>query len=388
MPKLLLVNGPNLNRLGLRDPELYGSTTLPELEHKCFEWARSAGYELEAVQSNHEGVLIDAIQDAQADGIVVNPGALTHYSYALHDAIVDASGPAIEVHISNVKEREPWRANSVVSPACAYTIYGRGIDGYAHAIYRLAATLDLPPVTIPYGGHVDQVADLRVPTENAPVMVFLHGGFWRRHWTRDLMDRLAVDATRAGWATWNVEYRKVGDDGGWPNTGVDVAQAIDHLATLATEYSLDLSRVVLVGHSAGGQLALWAGARNERSQQALGSDPLVQATDVIALAPVSDLMAARSLSNGAVDDFLVTAPTHTEVFREASPIDGLPLGINQIILHGTADEAVPVEQSQSYARAARKSGDTVMYHEFDGVDHMALIDPSLEPWKTALAALA
>jgi len=388
MAKILLINGPNLNRLGYRDTETYGTTTLSDVEKQCRDWAESVDYELDAMQSNHEGDLIDAIQQRGPDGIVVNPGALTHYSYALHDALLDATVPSVEIHISNIKEREPWRANSVVGPACEYTIYGRGVEGYRDAIFHLASHLTMPATTIAYGQEPDQIADLRVPGPGSPVMVFIHGGFWRPQWTRDLMDRLAIDATRSGWATWNIEYRRLGTGGGWPNTGFDVAQAIDHLAELSIEHDLDLSRVVLVGHSAGGQLALWAGARAGRPTSSPGADPLVLATDVIGLAPITDLVKARSLSDGIVDDFLATAQTHTNVYRAASPIDFLPVGINQIIAHGTSDMSVPVEHSQAYSRAAREAGDPVVYHEFDEVDHMSLIDPASEAWQTALSALS
>lgn len=387
MPKILLINGPNLNRLGFRDPATYGTTTMAELEQRCREWADSMGFELDSMQSNHEGDLIDAIQQHGADGIVINPGALTHYSYALHDALADSSLPAVEVHISNIKEREAWRAHSVVSPACLTTIYGRGISGYADAIFRLATHIKLPATTYSYGPEPDQVGDLRVPAAQSQVMVFIHGGFWRHQWASDLMDRLAVDATNAGWATWNIEYRRIGTGGGWPATASDVAQAIDHLAVLAVEHQLDLSRVVLVGHSAGGQLALWAGSRPNRPSQSLGADPLVRATDVIGLAPICDLRAASTLSDGAVNELLATSPTHTDVYRSASPIDFVPVGVNQIIVHGTADTDVPVEQSQAYCRAARQAGDEIVYHEFDDVDHMSLIDPTSQAWRTAFAAL-
>lgn len=388
MPKLLLINGPNLNRLGTRQPEVYGSTTLPELEAYCRTAAESDGYDLDTFQSNHEGHIIDAIQNTDADGIVINPGALTHYSYAIHDAILGTDTPAIEVHISNVYEREAWRANSVIGPACSYTIYGRGLDGYAHAIYRLISELDSPSTTLSYGRDPAQVGDLRVPADNSPVMVFVHGGFWRRHWTRDLMDRLAVDATRHGWASWNVEYRRLGAGGGWPTSGVDIAQAVDYLADLSGVYSLDLSRVVLVGHSAGGQLALWAGARQSRPSQSLGADPLVKATDVVGLAPVSDLLNGRDLGDGAVGDYLSSSHTHSDVYRSASPIDALPIGVNQVIVHGTADVRVPVEHSQAYSLAARQAGDPIVYHEFDGIDHMQLIDPASDAWQTALSSLS
>lgn len=138
MPRIDVINGPNLNLLGSRQPEVYGTTTLAELEAHCLEWGRSAGVEVTHFQSNHEGALIDRIHEGGADGIVLNAGAFTHYSYALHDAIVAVSAPTVEVHISNIHAREPWRRVSVIRPACLTQISGEGIDGYRRAIEILA----------------------------------------------------------------------------------------------------------------------------------------------------------------------------------------------------------------------------------------------------------
>ncbi|NIR35894.1 MAG: alpha/beta hydrolase, partial [Actinobacteria bacterium] len=128
-----------------------------------------------------------------------------------------------------------------------------------------------------YGPLPDQVADLRLPDGPGPhpVAVVLHGGFWRDVWTRDLMDGIAVDLTRRGWATWNIEYRRVGSGGGFPETLEDVAAAIDHLDGLAGDRSLDVATVVTVGHSAGGHLALWAAARPKLDVGTSGAGPRV-----------------------------------------------------------------------------------------------------------------
>ena len=136
MKKILLVHGPNLNNLGKRDPEHYGTMSLDALAQQVTEWAREKGVEIIHVQSNHEGVLIDEIQkNAEAvDGIIINAGALTHYSYALHDALVDTHLPAVEVHLSDVHSREAWRAVSVLEPACIQQISGKGPDGYHEAL--------------------------------------------------------------------------------------------------------------------------------------------------------------------------------------------------------------------------------------------------------------
>jgi 3-dehydroquinate dehydratase II len=140
MDKILLLNGPNLNRLGKREPHIYGNTTLGELETKMKQAALSAGYELIAEQSNHEGVLIDYIHQAEDEGyagIIFNPGAFTHYSYAIRDAIAGIDLPVFEVHISNVHKREPFRHHSVLAPVSEGQIVGLGLFGYELALQAL-----------------------------------------------------------------------------------------------------------------------------------------------------------------------------------------------------------------------------------------------------------
>lgn len=137
-PSVLVLNGPNLNLLGTREPEVYGTTTLAELDALCAEWGTELGLAVSTFQSNHEGALIDAIHDAGTDGIVLNPGALTHYSYALYDALVGVGTPTVEVHISNIHAREEWRRHSVVQPACLTQISGEGLRGYRRAMEILA----------------------------------------------------------------------------------------------------------------------------------------------------------------------------------------------------------------------------------------------------------
>ncbi len=133
--RLLLVNGPNLNLLGTREPEIYGRETLADVEDLVTETARAHGFEVRAVQSNHEGVLIDAIHAARADcaGIVINPGGLTHTSVVLRDALSGVALPVAEVHISDVYAREQFRHHSYVRDVAAVHVIGEGVAGYAHA---------------------------------------------------------------------------------------------------------------------------------------------------------------------------------------------------------------------------------------------------------------
>ena len=135
--KILVLNGPNLNMLGIREPGIYGSSTYDDLVSMIVKYCSEKGIDVECSQSNHEGELVDMIQQAyfdKVDGIVINPGAYTHTSVALLDALKAVSIPAVEVHISHVPEREPFRQISYVSYYCFKTIMGKGFDGYIEAI--------------------------------------------------------------------------------------------------------------------------------------------------------------------------------------------------------------------------------------------------------------
>ncbi len=143
MTTVLLLNGVNLNLLGEREPEIYGKTTLDDHVAATRAAAQAAGFELEHVQSNHEGELVEAVHAARGRcaAIVINPAAFTHYAWALHDALAAFEGPVVEVHLSNPNAREPWRHTSVVSPVATATICGLGGHGYTLAIDALTHLL-------------------------------------------------------------------------------------------------------------------------------------------------------------------------------------------------------------------------------------------------------
>lgn len=136
MEKVLLLHGPNLNLLGIREPGVYGTQTLQDLETMVIEYGKEHNVAIDCFQSNHEGVLVDTIHEARLkyDGIIFNPGALTHYSYSLRDAIASISAPVVEVHISDIKNREPFRAISVTAEVCAGQVFGKGLAGYREAL--------------------------------------------------------------------------------------------------------------------------------------------------------------------------------------------------------------------------------------------------------------
>jgi 3-dehydroquinate dehydratase-2 len=144
LPTAIVLNGPNLNRLGTREPEIYGTTTLGQVDEMVRARGKELGWQVETLQSNHEGALIDRIHaaaDQGVDGIIINPGALAHYSYALADALRSVSVPAVEVHISAIEERESWRQQSVTAPACVAMFSGHGPQGYLMALELLAERL-------------------------------------------------------------------------------------------------------------------------------------------------------------------------------------------------------------------------------------------------------
>ena len=141
MKKFLLMNGPNLNMLGVRDPAIYGTDTLASIEAEVVAYGAPHGVQIDCFQSNHEGALIDKLHEAHGvyDGIVYNPGAHTHYSYALHDAVECIDVPVVEIHISDISKREEFRRTSVIAPACVAQIKGKGKAGYLEAVDVLLA---------------------------------------------------------------------------------------------------------------------------------------------------------------------------------------------------------------------------------------------------------
>ena len=235
--------------------------------------------------------------------------------------------------------------------------------------------------TIRYGPCPDHEADLHLPAASRPpVVCLLHGGFWRMPYGRDQMTAVADDLAARGFAVWNLEYRRLGAPGtAWPAPMDDVAAGVDHLAQLAAEgVHLDLERVVVVGHSAGGHLALWVAGRS-RSQLDLA--PRVVPRAAVGLAPVADLGRAFTLkvARAAVRELLGGSPSeHPARVRAASPLEMLPLRVPQLIIHGTADDAVPIDLSRRYARAAQAAGDTVQLIELPGGGHMEFLDPASE----------
>lgn len=247
--------------------------------------------------------------------------------------------------------------------------------------------------TVPYGDDPAQVADLTVPAGSPPpagwpTVVLLHGGFWRDRYRRDLMAPLAADLADRGFASWNVEYRRVGPTGGGvPATLEDVAAAVDALTDVAPDVGLDLERVCVVGHSAGGHLALWLAGRARLPTDAPGADPAVVPCAVVGQAPVASLSAARDLGDGAVGDLLGARPEDDpDRYALADPVSWVGHGVAVLLVHGEDDDTVPVDQSERYEAAASTAGDEIRTVVLPG-DHMTVIDPNGPHWAAVVAFL-
>ncbi len=234
---------------------------------------------------------------------------------------------------------------------------------------------------IAYGPEPQQFADLTMPVgteQPVPVVVLIHGGFWRTPYDLTLMEPLAADLVGRGYAVWNLEYRRIGDDGGaWPGTLVDVAAGIDALAEAAVDHPLDLDRVAFVGHSAGGHLALWAAGRSTLPAEAPGSDPVVIPVVAIGQGAVVDLTTGSQtgLGSGAVLELLGgTIEEFPDRYEWATP--ALDAGPKMVSVVGTLDGIVPPSFS-----ADPTQPDGVNVIEIDGADHFAHIDPSSVAWQ-------
>jgi acetyl esterase/lipase len=243
---------------------------------------------------------------------------------------------------------------------------------------------------IPYGEGAFRFGELRLPPGDGPfpVAVLLHGGCWLAEYDLDHLASAGAALAEQGVAVWALEYRRVGNPGGgWPGTFEDAAKGIDHLRVLAQRFPLDLDRVVLAGHSAGGHLALWAAARPglPATSPLYTRDPL-PVRGVVSLAGITDLTSYGSGPrdcNTAVARLLGGGPDKfPRRYREGNPAALLPLGVPARLVQGTLDPIVPVEQARRFADAATAKGDDARLLLLEGAGHFDLIAPSTAAWAT------
>lgn len=233
-----------------------------------------------------------------------------------------------------------------------------------------------------YGQDPSQVGELTLPAgDRQPgLVVIIHGGFWRAAYDLGLGRPLAADLAERGYAVWNLEYRRVADGGGWPATLADAAAGFDHVRELPGD--LDVDRVVVIGHSAGGQLAGWLAGRAHLADGDVGAGPAVVPVGVVAQAGVMDLVGAATTGVGgsAVPDLLGGPPAAVpDRYTIASPLAQVPLPVPVRCVHAPADGNVPYSQSQTYVQAAKAAGADAELVTAHG-DHFSLVDPTDPDW--------
>ncbi len=244
-----------------------------------------------------------------------------------------------------------------------------------------------PDFTVAYGDHPDQIADVRLPPEGPevqPIIIFIHGGFWKPTYDRAHAGPLASDLAARGYIVANLEYRRMGvGGGGWRGTFDDVADGVTELPGLIAQTlglaDADDGGVIVMGHSAGGHLALWVASHVEGIR------------GVVALAPVADLARAYTLGlgGGAVGQLLGGGPGEVpDRYLSADPMANLPTGVPTVVVHGALDLQVPVEISRDFVAAAKAAEDPTSLVELADIDHFAVIDPLSPAWPAVLSGLA
>jgi len=236
---------------------------------------------------------------------------------------------------------------------------------------------------IAYGDDPSQFGELTRPSgKPRGVVVVIHGGFWKAAYGLDLGRPLARDLAAGGWIAWNLEYRRVGNGGGWPHTLDDVAAGIDKLADIP---DVPTAEVVTLGHSAGGHLAVWAAGRPGLTGSAW-DEPRVPVTAAISQAGVLDFARAETLHLGDEATHAFMSGGTDDLYLLADPMRQIPLKVPVWCVHGASDDTVPISQSIDYVEAAKAAGGRAELVEVEG-DHFVVIDPSTKAWQQTLAIL-
>lgn len=333
-------------------------------------------------------------------------------TFPIHALLFTCSFSLAAAHPARAQETPPPTADSLANgDSAARRPSHLGVDDV------LALPAEPADVRVAYGPGRYQFGELRLPQGSGPhpVAIIIHGGCWSANYGLHLMDAMATALTRKGVATWNLEYRRVGNPGGgWPGTFRDVAAGAERLRGLAGRYPLDLGRVIPIGHSAGGQLALWLAGRDTRPEEtppAAGGMPPPDEPPVSDEPPASNepppLVGVMNLAGitdlesylvrdgkpgecGAnVDELLGGLPENVpERYRQSSPIELLPLGVPQVHITGAEDRIVPVAHGAPYRARAKRLDDALRVFTVRDAAHFELIVPGTAAWEKVEAAIA
>ncbi|BAZ10878.1 putative esterase/lipase/thioesterase [Calothrix sp. NIES-4071] len=286
-------------------------------------------------------------------------------------------------------------SNSVIAQSIS-AVNDQSIIAQAPNILTVDEVLALPNVPgdhrFFYGSDPAQFGDLYLPQSKGPhpVVLLLHGGCWRAQYSLTLVAQMAAALRQAGLAVWNLEYRRLGNGGGWPTTFQDVAMGADFLQTLAPQFALDLKRLVAVGHSAGGHLALWLAGRHRLPENnPLGVGQGVRVNGVVSLAGIPDLITGvqQNICRGAIPEIVGGLPDQApDRYKLAQARALLPLGVPQWHLVGTEDQIVPAAYIKEYVEVARQY-DEVHLKILPNAGHFELIVPTTTAWPAVRQAV-
>lgn len=245
---------------------------------------------------------------------------------------------------------------------------------------------------IAYGESPEQYGELYLPAEPAKgLVVMIHGGYYQPQYTLSYLDPDYLDLVARGYAVWSIEYRRLTQGGGWKTTSQDILAAINHIDNLTVQYHLP-KNIVLVGHSVGGEFALWAASRTNRPSDTFGMlTPKIKG--VVSLAGVSDLLRLDQGQRSAhthtpITSFIGADPENSaDILKKISPVELLPLGVKQILLHGDMDINVPIGVSYLYSKKAAAAGDNVELVVVPLADHFTLLDPKGPFWNKVVTAI-
>ena len=262
-------------------------------------------------------------------------------------------------------------------------------------ICKLLAAVILSGLTVPieasfvrisYGESLHQFGELRTASAQSPVLIFLHGGCWLSQYNLNQTNAIMSAFTASGITTWSLEYRSIGNGGGWPETFLDVAHGVDHLRVIADRYPLDLDRVIVAGHSAGGQLALWAAARPNLSPDSplYKPDPLpVRGVLALAPAPMLGVLHKRAVCDHVVDKLMGGSPRRYRDRYDQVDLARIAPSAPQLLLIGNKDRAW-AWVGRRYFQLAMRRGDAVQLLELPEAGHFALINPNSSAWPVVL----